>query len=488
MRDLFLTLFVMGMVPVSFLRPYYGLLMWAWLTYMNPQRLTWSFAYDFRFNYFIALATLLGLLFNARIRLRIPFSGTTVLIILFTLWTTASAFFALNPGDAHGEWVRFMKIQAMVFVTFIVVKNQRDLKLLVPVITLSFAFYGVKGGFFTVLTGGNFRTLGPAGTFFNDNNTFALALIMVLPLITYMQLQSSSRLLRLGFLGASLLTIAAILGTYSRGGLVGFAALTLAYWWKSKRKLTITIAAIILLPPIYIFMPNKWHDRMDPVVDTFNKIIQTINADRHEVVQLSSNKTYINQGNKNELDEHAEKLLGKDSALTVDMSVQGRFDAWNFAIAVAMDRPILGGGFRAFSQDKFDIYYPGVYRRDAHSIYFEILGEQGFAGLFIWFLLHFAGFANGRWVIRRVRHHPELYWARDMASMIQTGLIGYYASGFFLGLAYFDLPYHFIAILVILKIVTRQELEEIAKRAERERPVTKSIFAQKTQVNRFAGD
>ena len=193
MRDLFLTLFVLGMIPVSFLRPYLGLLMWAWLTYMNPQRLTWSFAYDFRFNYFIALATIMGILFNPRIRMRIPLSSTSIFLFLFIGWTSMSTVYALNFGPASWEWNRFMKIQAMVLTTFIVVHNRRELQTLILIIALSFGFYGFKGGFFTIVTGGNFRVLGPASSFFRDNNTFALALIKVVPLISYLQMQTTSR-------------------------------------------------------------------------------------------------------------------------------------------------------------------------------------------------------------------------------------------------------------------------------------------------------
>ena len=41
----------------------------------------------------------------------------------------------------------------------------------------------------------------------------------------------------------------------------------------------------------------------------------------------------------------------------------------------------------------------------------------------------------------------------DLAAMLQVSLIGYAASGAFLGLAYFDLYYHLIALIVILRVL-----------------------------------
>jgi hypothetical protein len=44
---------------------------------------------------------------------------------------------------------------------------------------------------------------------------------------------------------------------------------------------------------------------------------------------------------------------------------------------------------------------------------------------------------------------PELAWARELASMIQVSLVGFAVGGAFLGLAYFDLPYSLMAIVVL---------------------------------------
>ena len=44
MRDLFLALVIFSLVPLAFMRPYIGVLMWIWLSLMVPQKLSWSWA------------------------------------------------------------------------------------------------------------------------------------------------------------------------------------------------------------------------------------------------------------------------------------------------------------------------------------------------------------------------------------------------------------------------------------------------------------
>jgi hypothetical protein len=75
----------------------------------------------------------------------------------------------------------------------------------------------------------------------------------------------------------------------------------------------------------------------------------------------------------------------------------------------------------------------------------------------MWFLT----FRMGSWIIRNTKKRDDLRWARELASMLQVSYIGYAVGGAFLGLAYFDLPYHLMAILVLTKtIVDKQLLED----------------------------
>ena len=66
------------------------------------------------------------------------------------------------------------------------------------------------------------------------------------------------------------------------------------------------------------------------------------------------------------------------------------------------------------------------------------------------------------------RKNPEMLWAFDLASMIQVSLVGYAVAGLFLGLAYFDLYNHMVAVLLILERIVHVQMPKriIAGRAD----------------------
>ena len=124
-----------------------------------------------------------------------------------------------------------------------------------------------------------------------------------------------------------------------------------------------------------------------------------------------------------------------------DESAQGRLSAWTYMYEQALNSPV-GAGFEAYAG----------HSKDAHSIYFETLGEHGFIGLGLFLMLGIFTWRSGGWVIRNVKNYEDMGWAGDLASMIQVSMMGYAVSGAFLGLAYFDLYYHLVALIVLLKM------------------------------------
>jgi probable O-glycosylation ligase (exosortase A-associated) len=130
---------------------------------------------------------------------------------------------------------------------------------------------------------------------------------------------------------------------------------------------------------------------------------------------------------------------------------------------LAIDRFPIGGGFAIVSPEVFLRYAPNPDNvLTAHSIYFQILGEHGFMGLALFLLVFWFAWLNGGWVVRVTKAKPELLWAHDLAAMCQVSLVGYAVGGAFLSLAYFDLPYYIVVILIVLRRVVRKELESPA--------------------------
>jgi len=120
---------------------------------------------------------------------------------------------------------------------------------------------------------------------------------------------------------------------------------------------------------------------------------------------------------------------------------------------------LVGGGYDVFDPALFKRYAPEPDNfHDAHSIYFQVLGEHGFVGIILFVLLGWLTFRSAAWVIRHTKERAEMTWARDLASMVQVSIIGYAVGGAFLGLAYFDLYYHLIAIALLTQTLVAKEI------------------------------
>jgi probable O-glycosylation ligase (exosortase A-associated) len=401
MRDLLVTGIVFGMLPFIFGRPWLGILLWSWLGYMNPHRQTWGFAYDFPFAFIVGIVTMVAFLFS-REKKEMPWTRETVLLLVFIGWMGFTTFFAFYPDLAWVQWDKVWKIQLMVILTALIIKDEQKLNWLIWIIALSLGYYGVKGGIFTIMHGGVHRVQGPAGTFIGGNNEIALALVMTIPLIRYLHLQARRQWVKLGLVTAMVLSGVAAIGSQSRGGLLAMLAMGLFLWLKTRHRMVTALYMIVAIGIVAAVMPQAWYDRMSTI------------------------KTYEQ-----------------------DDSAMGRINAWHTAFNVAKDR-ITGGGFETFRPPTFRQYAPEPFRvHDVHSIYFEVMGEHGFIGFALFMVIALVTWRRGNQIIRACKRDPERKWAADLASMLQVSFVGYAAGGAFLGLAYFDLPYHLIIVMVL---------------------------------------
>jgi len=141
-----------------------------------------------------------------------------------------------------------------------------------------------------------------------------------------------------------------------------------------------------------------------------------------------------------------------------DESAMGRFDAWGMAWELAKDRFPFGGGFMVSTRDMFAIYAADAQQnRAAHSIYFQVLGEHGWAGLTLFLGVGLAAWLRAGRLIKELKDQPELQWAADLARMCQVSLIGFGAGGAFLSLAYFDLPYNCVAMIALAYVIAMKQ-------------------------------
>jgi probable O-glycosylation ligase (exosortase A-associated) len=429
MRDYLILAIIVGAAPVCLANPYFGVLMWSWISYFNPHRLAWGIARTFPVALVIAVPTLLGSVFTRRVN-RNFFTREVALLLIFWVWIVFTLFHStqvlvLDDHFAEGKarLIEISKILLMTCLTFLLVDSKKKLKWLLVVTAFSIGIYGIKGAIFGILTGGNFRVWGPQDSFIGDNNDFALALNMTLPMLFFLAQDEENRKWRLLFRIAFFCGAASVLLTYSRGGLLGLSVILAALALKSRHRI-LSIAMIGVCAFMFLsFAPAPWMERM-------------------------------------------QAFFGGN----LDASAEERLTSWQFAWHLASDFPVTGGGLECFTPELFQryssrdplTYLQGHTSSGPHSIYFQVLGEQGFVGLGIFLSLLASCWFSSRRLRRLVRGKPDLAWIARYSQIVEVSIMAYMVSGAFLGRAYFDLYFQVVAALIILKILCMRHLRELA--------------------------
>jgi probable O-glycosylation ligase (exosortase A-associated) len=310
----------------------------------------------------------------------------------------------------------------MALIATAVIQERKHIHVFLWTLILSLGFYGVKGGLFTIASGGGSRVWGPPDSLINGNNELAVALVMIVPLMYYLSTTIEKKWHRRALYGAIFLSTVAALGTQSRGALLAVLAMSSMLWLKSEHKWRLLIGVFSLALVIFAFMPESWWDRMATI------------------------GTYQEDG-----------------------SAMGRVNAWQMAVNIALDR-FTGAGFDAWTPLTYELYSPVKGRAPivAHSIYFHVLGDHGFIGLALFLIFWFVTYRCANSIRRDTENIPALHWARDLSRMIQVGLVGYFVGGAFLSLAYWDVPYFVMVLLVsIRRYVSENMLQQLSDNTSR---------------------
>lgn len=401
MRDILLLGIVLGALPFALRHTWIGVLLWTWISIMNPHKLAWGFAYNAPWAAVVAGVTILSL-FITRDKLSMPWEPSVKVLFAFVIWMCVTTAFAFYPLLSLDQLNRVLKIQLMTAIALAALRERKHIELFIWVNVLSIGFYGFKGGIFTIATGGASTVWGPPGGFITGNNEIALALVVTIPLMNYLRIVTTRRLTKLALLSLMILSAVAAIGTQSRGAFLAMLAMGFVLWVRSKRKLVTGITVAIVAVSIIAFMPGSWEQRMSTI------------------------QTYEQ-----------------------DSSAMGRINAWGMALNLANSR-FTGGGFESYTPEIFAQYAPNpTDLHVAHSIYFSVLGEHGYVGLILFLLVWLLAFRTAGKIRKESLVRKETQWTFYLAGMCQVSLVGYAVGGAFLSLAYFDLPYNILAILVV---------------------------------------
>lgn len=426
MRDIallsgFISMLIMGR---AFSYPHVGVLLWCWTALVAPNFFVYGFASVIPYNKVAAVITLLVWLFSKEPK-KLPLNTTLVLIGLLGVLGTVSALTGISATDAAmREWENFIKIIIFAFVVAGIMSTKGRIIALLYAVLLSLGFHGVLSGTKYLASAGRSHIYGPGSSIIGDNNHFALAMIVLLPIIFFLRRQANHRYLKLALMGSVVLVMATIMGTASRGALLGIVAVGTLAFMRSRNRVRNAIFALPLVLAALAFAPQQWSDRMDTI-----------------------------------------KTADQDS------SFMGRVIAWKQSTLIALDHPVLGGGFFAVQDYAIWMKYAQEFSKldfiptenpnydqafAAHSIYFQILGDLGFLGLGVFVAILISSWRNASATIRLVHDRPGWEWAGDLAKSLQYSIFAYAVSGAALSMAYFDFMYMIFAILAVLRHLITQ--------------------------------
>jgi putative inorganic carbon (hco3(-)) transporter len=411
-RDLAFAFVWIALVPALFISAHAGTMVWVWTALLSPNELLYGFMANVPFNKIVAAITIFLILFKKE-KKDFYFDITSILLTLLGMVSTVSWFDGIvSSPTATDLYEKLLKEIVLVFVIATVTTTRARIDRLVLVVVLAIGYLAVKEGTIYLLTAGAHRITGTYAL--GDNNGLATALLMTIPLISYLARHSVARIVRIGLWSVMGLSLVTVIATLSRGGLIGMIVLAAFTVKNSRRRLKSLLLVVIAGFFLYVLAPNSWFSRMD-------------------TIQSANN----------------------------DESFMGRVIAWKISLLIAMDNPLFGGGMHAV-QNKlvWDIYKKDLYLVDfvdtpppdenplaAHSIYFEVLGDLGFVGLTLFLAILGVALWNCRQLHRVSRDHPSLTWVGQLARMLQISLVVYLTTGAALSIAYLELIYVFIALL-----------------------------------------
>lgn len=434
MQSLFLTAVFASLMFMGFSAAFAAALGFVWVDIVKPQQLAYSVINGQPLSFIAAAATLA--LFAIKDRKHLPkFGAILVLITLFAIWVTFTSFQSTLDARAWVKWDWASKVLIFAVLLPFFFRSRVQIEAFILVFIFSASTIIFPAGIKTLLGGGGYGMLavmGGGNTGLGESSTLALVSVMLIPLIVYAMrytlLLPRNLLMRGLFAGMILVGLATVVGTTARTGLIAVAVMCLLYMLKSRKKLwwISGLAVVGLVVANMDLASTTWGSRMST--------IETYNA---------------------------------------DSSAMGRIAVWKWTLEFVGSNP-LGGGFDAYllnriatvGEDGVIIPVPDdqLGGKAFHSIYFEVLGEQGIPGFIMYFLMIVLSLLTLRRLKKTWRDDPGMAWLTALADTLMTVIIVFLAGGAFIGIAYQPFIFYIISLTVAIdqyaRRVTQDQLKE----------------------------
>jgi probable O-glycosylation ligase (exosortase A-associated) len=401
MRDYVVLIFLTGCIYAALKKPWLGVLSLAVFSYLNPHAYAWGFVRSLPVYYVLFLVVAFRT-FTAKDKDSIPKDWRITVFILLWIYFAITSTQAYFPDIAWQRFWFITKIYLPFFFTLVLINTRFKLYCLVVTIAASIGIVAVKGGLFAILHGFSARVYGPPATQFEENNAFAVAMLICIPLLLIWQRETCNSLFKKGILFAIPIIYAASLCSWSRGALITMTVLTLMLILNSKNKLM--AIPLVLVGAFFVkdYLPQEWFGRMH-TLETYQE----------------------------------------------DSSAMSRIQAWTDGWNHTLEHPFVGAGFDGWRE---------VTQRDWHSSYVEMFSEHGFIAFGLWLSLIVGTLISMTTLPKKTFQVEGMEWVANYCFMLRASLICYMVGTAFLGLSYWDLLYHLIFIAVLVKKIALEEL------------------------------
>jgi O-antigen ligase len=367
-----------------------------------------------------------------------------VILVGFTFLGMLSLYYADYPERTQEALIDFFKDALILLIFVILLQTRKDLKAVVWALIVAGIFLGTittyqylsrsfdqaflgfgQSSYDTVVSDGggkDYRAGGPG----LGANGFGRYLLLVIPLALSQIRYNPRQVLKFVAGWGFIVTILALVFTFSRGGFLGIV-IALGYYYlkqppRFRSLLILGLTSVIVL----IFLPSQYTTRMLELTDF-----------------LPGNSEF---------------------ALESNISFRGRLSENIVAWQMFLDNPIAGVGlnnypelYQSYSQDLgLD---PRGENRSPHNLYLEFLSELGVLGI-LWFLflqwLSFRGLNQAR----RIFLSLDMGEYANLCYAMQAVLIGFLVTGIFLHIAHFRFFWLIYGLAIAIRNVAHNELVE----------------------------
>ncbi len=407
LRALLLRVMVALAVPIALLQPFKGLLIYLWFSFGRPADFVWR-AERFDFLIWIAGACFLGYFLFEMNQSPIRLQGMILLLLLWG-WLGLTSMMAFDTSLAYPKLWEYSRGFTMAFMTASMANSEKRIRQILYVLALSLGLLGSKSAFDAFLTGFSSSVVGPGGMI-TEQNEYALALNMNIPILVWLAQDESLGWVRWALRAMALGSAIAVVGTRSRSGLLGLLMAGLILTIYSKRKFLASICVIAGITALLLIGPKAALERYSTI----------------------------------------------STATKSDASAIGRLEAWDAAIQMTKHHPVFGVGPRNFVL-VFPLYSKAE-PRVTHNAVFEMMSETGIPGCVFFLAMVLATISQMFLLWRRAQRAPETEHLGTYCKIVAGSLVVYLVPNMFINRQDFDLMYQLIAVAAGLAAVTQRLL------------------------------